>query len=190
MSKIPFKKGYVGRALTCDVAFTYRMGAGFPGDVNRAIASRIEPVRQHASTPVAKVGHACLVDTASNSVRAMASGDNNASATKIYGIAVRPYPTQQMSGTSLNAGFGVADLPATGVIDVMREGSIMVKCNTGTPTKDGAVYVWCAASAGNDVQGEFRASASAGNTMLVSNARFNGPADANGNAEIQIWQRD
>lgn len=190
MSKIPFKKGYVGRAMTNDVAIGYRMGAGWPGDIVTAEGKRIEPVKNSVAAPVLLYGNGCLVDTATNSVRQMTGTDNNASASKLYGILVRPNPIQQQSASDLNAAFGPGVPPAGQPVDVMREGSIIVKCNTGTPTKDGAVYIWCTAAAGNDVPGQFRASASAGNTMLVSNARFNGPPDSNGYATLQIWQRD
>lgn len=177
-----------GRALTCDVAYGYRMGAGFPGDVNRGVSTRIEPVKNHASTPVPKTGQAAIVDTATNTIRKFAAGDT--AVTKVYGITTRDYPTQQQSASDLNAAFGQGTLQAGQICGVLREGAMMVKVNAGTPTKDGAVFLWVAADSGNHVQGEFETAASAGNTAAIANMRFNGPPDANGNVEVQIWQRD
>lgn len=170
---------------TQDVAFGFRMGAGLPGTITRPIGqTKVEPCVQHASTPVLGYALACVVDTASNTVRQMAAGDT--AVTRIYGITPRPYPTQQSSG-GMTAAFGAGAPPAGGVIDVMREGGMLVNV-VGTPTKDGPVFVWVAATSGNNVQGSFQAAASAGNTAAIANARFNGPPDANGVCEIIVMQ--
>lgn len=179
-------KKTIRRAKTRDVAFTYRMGAGFPGDVNKAVGSRIEPCKMDTTDPVDLYGHGCTVNTSANSVRKFKAADT--SLVKLYGVVVRPYPTQQTTG-GMSASMGVGAPPTSGVVDVIREGSIIVKV-VGTPTKDGAAYLWVAASTGSHVQGSFETSASSGNTILLSNARFNGPPDADGYAELQLWQRD
>ena len=59
----------------------------------------------------------------------------------------------------------------------------------GTPTKRGPVYIWCSASGGGHVQGGFEAAFDADDTVLVSNAYFNGPPDANGITELRIWNQ-
>jgi hypothetical protein len=91
----------------------------------------------------------------------------------------------------MSSAFGVGAPPSNQPADILEEGAIMVKLANpaaGAATKDGAVFVWATASAGNDVQGGFRTAASAGNTFPVANARFNGPADANGVVELIVWK--
>ena len=172
------------RAATRDVAFTYRMGAGYPGDVNRMHPASIEPVKINTTTPPTLYGSAVVVDTATNSVRKMAAGDT--ALTKLYGIMVRPYPTQQSTG-GMSAALGSAAPPVAGVADVLRDGYAMTKVN-GTPTKGGTVYLWIAADSGNHVQGMFEAASGGASTITVANALFNGPPDASGNVEIQVWK--
>jgi len=55
---------------------------------------------------------------------------------------------------------------------------------TGAAVKGGTVYVWCAAASGLHVPGGIEDVASAGNTVPVANAEFNGTPDADGNVEI------
>lgn len=176
------------RARTHDVAFTYRMGAGFPGDVNRTHPASILPGLMNTTSPVLLYGNPVLVDTATNSIREVLVGDT--AVTTIAGVLVRPYPTQQTTG-GLSASIGAAVPPTSGVVDVLQDGFIMVRCNNFAaqqPTKAGAVFIWIAASTGAHVQGGFESVASAGNTIAITNARFNGPTDAAGVTELQVWQ--
>lgn len=174
------------RLRTCDVAFTFRMGAGFPGDINRTHPFSVMPGLANVTTPPRNYGDPVLVDTATNSYRGVIAGDNNAAALAFQGVIVRPYPMQQTSG-GMSAAIGTAAAPTTGVIDILEEGYIMGKIPPGvTVTKNGTVYVWCAVNSGNHVQGALEGAASVGNTVPVLNAKFNGPADANGNVEIRI----
>lgn len=174
------------RAQTCDVAFQFRMGAGFPGDVNRTHPASIVPGLQNVATPILLYGNPCVVDTATNSYRQLATTDT--AVTVIDGILVRPYPVQQ-SNTSQALGPGAP--PATGAIDVLKDGYVIATCNNfavNAPTLKGPVYIWIAASTGAHVQGTFEAGAGGGsNTVLVANAQWNGPPDANGISEIHIW---
>lgn len=174
----------MGRARTCDVAFTYRMGAGFAGDVNRTHPFSVEPALIDASAPPLGYGLAVLADAASNGVRQIAAGDQGT--VYIYGVTVRPYPTQQQSG-GMSSPFGSVTPPASGVIDVLRMGYIMVPI-VGAVAKGGLVYVWAAASGGGHLQGGFEAASSAGNTIAlpITLAEFNGPADANGIGELVL----
>lgn len=170
------------RARTHDVAFTFRMGAGFPGDVNRTHPFSVIPGIPNATTPPRLYGDPVIVDTATNSYRGINSGDTNTFAAD--GIAVRPYPTQQTSG-NMTASFGTG-VPATNQpVDVLEDGFIIVKCNVGTPTLKGAVYVYTSTSTGSHVLGGFEA-ASGSNLTLVSNMVFMGPPDANGYCEARI----
>jgi hypothetical protein len=175
------------RARTTDVAFTYRMGAGNPGDVNRAHPASILPGLMDVTNPIAFYGNPVLINTAANSYRQILPGDT--AVTKIAGVLVRPYPTQQTTG-GMAAAFGTAVPPVTGVVDVINLGFVMVKVNnfaTTNVTKGGAVFVWVAASSGAHVQGGFESVANGANTIAITNALYNGPSDANGVAELQVW---
>lgn len=175
------------RARTRDVAFTYRMGAGFPGDPNRTHPVSILPGIMSTAAPVRLYGDPCLIDTATNTYRAIGAADTGI--TKIDGILVRPYPTQQTSG-GMAATIGAA-VPPVGPaqIEVVNEGFIIAKCNNFAaqqPTKGGAVYVWVTANSGAHVQGGFESVVNGANTILLSNAKWNGPTDSAGITEIQI----
>lgn len=177
----------IRRHKTRDVAFTFRMGAGFAGDINRTHPFDAVTERQDVSDPITRYGNGCLMDTVNGTVRAVIAGDqSDATPIILYGLLARPYPTQQ-SNTSQALGDGTPPT-APALLDVLTEGFMMVKV-VGTPTKRGAVYVWCTASTGNHVQGGFEAAADAGDTVRVLNAYFNGPPDANGVAEIRIWNQ-
>lgn len=170
------------RVKTNDVAYQFRMGAGFAGDVNRTHPASIEPVLIDASAPPTAYGQAVLIDPTTQGVRPFASGDT--AVTIANGVTVRPYPFQQPSTTNYGSiGFGSGTPPTSGVMDILRQGYISAQV-VGSPVKGGAVYVWCAASTGSHVQGGFEAAASAGNTAALANAKFNGPADSTGVAEI------
>jgi hypothetical protein len=179
--------GGVLRARTNDVAFGFRMGAGFPGDVNRTHPAAILPGLINTSVQVPRLyGDGLLIDSATSSYRGFVLGDT---ITKVAGIAVRPYPTQQTSG-GMSSSLGAATPPTSGVMDVLIEGYCIVKANNfaiTAPTKGGPVYVWIAASAGNQVQGGFTATNGGASTLLMTNAYFNGPADAAGITEIQVF---
>lgn len=178
------------RVFTKDVAFPYRMGAGFPGDVNRTHPASIEPVLQSSGHPALLYGEAVINDAAvANTVRPLAAGD--AAVTIIVGVTVRPYPIQNLTG-NINAGQGDAlgsgTPPAVGAIDVLRTGYVMVKIPAGQATiKGGAVFVYVNASNGLHIQGGFE---NAGGGALASldttKYQFNGPADVSGNVEIVV----
>jgi hypothetical protein len=72
-------------------------------------------------------------------------------------------------------------------VDVLTAGYILVPV-VGAPVKGGAVFVWCAASGGGHTEGFFEAAATGGSTAAldVTKYRWNGPADANGIAELVI----
>ena len=70
-------------------------------------------------------------------------------------------------------------------VSVFQRGCINVKCQKGSPSIDGTVYVRVAAS-GSYVVGGFEAEADGANTVALSNAQWNGPADNNGVAEMRI----
>lgn len=70
-------------------------------------------------------------------------------------------------------------------VSVFQRGCINVKCQKGSPAIDGTVYVRVTAS-GDYLVGGFEAEADGTNTVALSNAQWNGPADNNGVAELRI----
>lgn len=70
-------------------------------------------------------------------------------------------------------------------VSVFQRGCINVKCQKGSPSIDGTVYIRVTAS-GNYVVGGFEAEADGANTVALSNAQWNGPADNHGVAELRI----
>lgn len=177
------------RARTGDVAFTYRMGAGFPGDVNRTHPFSVLPglMTPTLASKIRLYGDPAIIDTATNSYRGLLVGDT--AVTKVDGILVRPYPTQQMTGGP-SAAIGAAAPPdGPAVIDVINEGFVIARCNNFAaqqPTKGGAVHIWIAASTGAHVQGGLESVATGGSTIAITNLKWNGPTDSNGITEIQI----
>jgi len=176
------------RARTCDVAFGFRMGVGFPGDVNRMHPASIVPGLLDSVNTFRAYGEPAIFGSANN-YRGVIPADGSVTAIKIAGCLVRPYPTQQMSG-GMTTAIGSVAPPTSGVADFMHAGFMTVKAKAGVTFKKGdPVYVWCAATAGANIQGEYNNVASSTNTVQITNARFNGPADASGNAEIEVWQQ-
>ena len=175
------------RATTHDAAFGFRMGAGFPGDVNRSGMFSVLPSLQDTTNPVRLYGDGVIINTAANSVRGFLATDT--AVTRIDGILVRPYPAQQSSG-GMSSAIGAATPPVgPAIVDVLRAGFGLVKCNNfavNTCTKGGAVYIHIAATSGNLIQGGFCAASSA-NTITVANARWASPPDSSGIAEIEVW---
>ena len=70
-------------------------------------------------------------------------------------------------------------------VSVFQRGCINVKCQKGSPSIDGTVYVRVTTS-GNYLVGGFEAEADGTNTVALSNAQWNGPADNRGVAELRI----
>jgi hypothetical protein len=169
-----------------DVAFKYRMGAGFAGDVNRTHPHSVEPALINVATPPTAYGQ-FVIATATNDVRPFAAGDT--AVTNPYGMTVRPFPTQQTTG-GMSATLGAATPPVTGVIDILRSGMIMAVLNTGSAAsaKGAAVFIWVAATVAGHVQGQLEAAANGGNTAALDATlvQFNGPADASGIVEVSL----
>lgn len=174
-----------GRAYTRDVAYNYRMPAGFAGDVNRTHPASIEPVLWDQTNPPTFTGQAVVVDATSHNVRACGVVDDSA-LTDIYGIAVRVYPIQQATG-GMSSAFGAGAPPVNQPGDVLKSGYIMVPVsNAGIPFKGGQVFVWAKPNSGGHVQGGFEVAATGGSTIAlpVNACTWNGGPDANGVAEL------
>lgn len=183
---------YLGRHAVCDadnMAFQFRMGAGFAGSVNRFHPATIEPAPINATTPPTP-GLACVIDSATGTIRLVQAGDT--ALVDIYGVLVRPWPYQQGNSPSPNFVGAVAfGVPAPvsqqfGVWDVLRAGYIMVPI-VGTPLKGAAVNVWVAAASGAHVQGGFEQNATGGSTIPITGndkTTFQGAPDAFGIGEL------
>lgn len=172
-----------GRMRTCDVAFPYRMGAGFAGDVNRTHPFSVEPCAIDQTNPPTFYGEACVIDATSKKIRAVLDGDD--ALTDIYGIAVRPYPFQQATATNYGAiNFGSGTPPLNQPIDILRSGYIMVPM-AGTPAKGGDVYVWADAASGANVPGIFTVTTTAGSTIgPITKSTYQGGVDSNAIGEV------
>ncbi len=174
-----------------DVAFQYRMGAGFPGDINRTHPFSAAAALVDVDAPPTIYGQTVLVDASTQGVRRLGAGDASDSVLLTpYGAVVRPYPFQQQATSSYgNIALGVGTPPTSGVIDVLQAGYIMALINTGStaPVKGGRVFVWCAATSGNHIQGGYETEASAGNTVqLDQRYTYQGGMDASNVAEISF----
>lgn len=73
-------------------------------------------------------------------------------------------------------------------VTVFQRGSINIKCQRGTPAYGSAVYLRITANASypTAVVGGLEASADGSNTVQLLNCAWQGPADANGIAELRI----
>lgn len=174
------------RARTCDISIKLRMGAGYPGEVNRTHPVDINPELADSTNPPTLAGQGVLIDATSHAIRKLITGDGTSSIS-LYGITVRTFPFQQAT-TSNNYGavaIGNSPLPIAGEVDILRRGTIIVQVPTGqSPVKGGAVYIWNAASTGVHVQGSFESVSTGGSTATISNAIWNSGVDASGYAEL------
>ena len=180
----------LGRHRTCDTSFTYRMGAGFPGDVNRGHPASILPKIIDTSVgPSPFYGQPCILVAATGGVRQFAAGDT--ALTDSFGVVARPYPIQQTSNSNFSGaqGYGAVAPPSLQPLDVVRAGYVMVQVPAGqTPQPGGTVYVWCAVSGGGHTQGGFEAAPTGGSTATLATPKWqwNSPPDASGVAELSI----
>lgn len=176
------------RARTRDVSFTFRMGAGFPGDINRTHPFSAIPGLMDSTDKVRLYGDPAIINTTAGTYRGFKAGDT---ITAIAGVLVRPYPIQQTTG-GMSASIGAATPPdGPAVIDVLEDGYIMVKCNdfAAAPcAKGGKVYVRIAATSGNKIQGGFHAASDTTNTLEITNAQWHSSPDQNGVAELRVWK--
>ena len=160
-------------------AFKFRMPAGIPGDVTRKEVATIEPnviddSSSHAFSALLVYGNP--VKMVSGKIRPIPSG---ASASDIYGILVRPFPTnatQDALGTSVP--------PLDGECDVLKRGYISVKLAHGTSAKNGPVYVRVDTGGAGGTIGQIQADSDTSHTVLMAGAYFMGVADESGNVEI------
>ena len=185
-----FKKLPYGAYKTRDVAFSYRMGAGFAGQVNTTHPASIRGFLKDPTNPPTFFGQAVILNPASNAVRSYISGDST-TPTDVFGVIVRPFPflgatapTGSYAGTGTT--FNTGQLP-DGAVDVLLSGYIMVSV-TGTPSNGSTAYVWTAVSSPPHVQSGWEASTPSTNGFAVTwdKTTFASPPDANGVAELRF----
>lgn len=158
-------------------AFITRMPAGIAGDVTRREHADIEAQIMDTDYPVLRYGEP--VKMVSGEIRPITTGDVVGD---IYGFGVRPYPGQVASSEAIGTATPSTVLP----FDVMRRGYMTVKVQDGTPAKNGSVYVRTIAAADPTAQpiGGLECATDGGDCFEITNAKFMGEADSDGNVEI------
>lgn len=170
-------------------AIGIELNLGYPGSVSRSIDTIITPrtvksvITDNTETePSIIFGEPVILNSDNTYTRFGATG----TAATFAGIAIRE--VKQATDYFSAAG---SYLPGE-TADVIERGSVTVKCNVGTPTAGGKVYVRIAANASipNGVVGQFEAAADTTNTVEITNARWKtNKLDSNGVAELQILTR-
>lgn len=160
-------------------AITTRMNVAIPGAVSRSFPGQVisQEVINSASPPTA---YGQPVKLANGKVQPLASGD---AAALIYGITVRPYPTQDATGAT--SGYGAGTPPTTGLIDVMKVGYIGATLANGTAARGAQAYVRTTVS-GSLAIGGIEDNTTSSGLVAPSLWAFTGPADAAGNVELSI----
>lgn len=162
------------------VAYSYRMPAGIPGEVNRVASALIEA--QVVSSAAAEVplvyGIAMIVgNTAGNvgNMRILTTGDTN-----VYGMLVRPFPTN--SGQD---GLGTSTPPKSGIIDILKRGYMSVYLQGATAAaKGGQVYAYLNTTDTSHLYFGGIEAATSTNAIAIPNTYFMGPADTSSIVEI------
>ena len=159
-------------------AFQYRMPAGIPGAVTRPHEATIEAQLYDSAAPFSAYGLPAKI--VSGKAQPVGSGD---AASAVVAFLVRPYPAH-----STTDGVGTSTPPQTGGIgNFLRRGYMNVKLNGATAAaKRGQVYVRVAAAAAGKPIGGIEAAADSTNTIAPAGCYFTGPADADGNVEIEF----
>ncbi|EKQ56276.1 MULTISPECIES: hypothetical protein [unclassified Clostridium] len=170
-------------------AIGIELNLGYPGSVSRSIDTIITPrpvksvvTEGNETQPSILFGEPVILNTDNTYSRFGASG----TAATFAGIAVR----EVKQATDYYAGCG-SYLPGE-IMDVIERGSVTVKCNAGTPTSGGKVYVRTAVNTSipTGVVGQFEAEADGTNTVEITNARWKtGKKDSNNVAELTILTR-
>ena len=158
-------------------AFITRMPAGIAGDVTRREHADIEPQVMDTDYPVLRYGEP--VKMVDGKIRPITTDDD---IDDIYGFGCRAYPIQ----TSSNEALGTGTPPTNLHFDVMRRGYMTVKVQDGTPVKNASVFVRTVAADDPTAQpiGGLECASDGGDCFEITNAKFMGEADSDGNVEI------
>lgn len=162
------------------VSYLFRMPSGIVGDITRTNGSAIEPVQLTPSgttgAPTA-YGVPLVIDSGTGNARTVTAAD-----TAIFGILVRPFPTN--AGTdALGVGTPPGAVGSAG--DAMRRGYMSVILSGATAAVKGQpVYIWTAAATGTHIIGGYESTNPGSSGFVLPNTVFEGPADASGIVEI------
>ncbi|MFL0167663.1 structural cement protein Gp24 [Candidatus Clostridium helianthi] len=170
-------------------AIGIEMNYGYPGSFTRSIDTIITPRTlksiitndKETEDPVA-FGEPVILNADNTYSRFGSEG----TAANFAGIALR----EIKQATDYYTGAGNY-IPGE-TMDVMERGTIAVKCNNGTPTAGGKVYIRISANGTipNGVVGQFEAAADSTNTVEITNLRWKtGKIDSNKVAEVTILTR-
>ena len=178
---------FVGRARVCDafdpMAFQFRMGTGYAGEVNRKHPFEIVAHVMDSTNPPTFYGQAVVIDATSKRIRRVIAGDTGL--TNIYGVMVRPFPFQDPGAASAYGAqsFGAVTTMQglSQAIDVLVKGFILVPIVTTAANLPGlgdSVSVWAAAASGAHLQGGFETASPGGSGFTITGStRFMGPTD-------------
>jgi hypothetical protein len=155
-------------------AYLTRMPAGIPGALTRLEAAVTVPEIYDTSYPCLKFG--IPVKMSSGKIRPLAGSEAIAD---VYGILVRPYPTQYSSSEALGTSTPYTSQMAT----VMVKGFMTILLSFGTAAKGAQVYA-CVAATGGHTIGTWGDSSDSAYCIAVANCFFTGAADSDGNVEI------
>ena len=153
------------------------MPAGIAGDVTRREHADIEPQVMDTDYPVLRYGEP--VKMVDGKIRPITTDDD---IDDIYGFGCRAYPIQNSSSEAI----GTATPPTNLHFDVMRRGYMTVKVQDGTPAKNASVFVRTVAADDPTAQpiGGLECASDGGDCFEITNAKFMGEADSDGNVEI------
>jgi hypothetical protein len=161
-------------------AYTFRMPFGIPGDITRAGIATVE-AQPFGATAFPSYG--VPVGLVNGLVVPI-----NGSGVAVYGILVRPFPTQ---GANASDPLGTSVPPTSGIANILRRGYISVYVQNFAVNAAAAntpAYMWYAASSGQHVQGGLEAAATGGSTTEMNTFPYNGyftcASDSNGMAEL------
>lgn len=166
------------------VAYLKRIDTGYEGDLTREAAPGDvvnEVLDSGTDWSTYGFGRPVKYNTAGKVVP-VAAGDE---ATAIAGLLVRSFPGRAISNTGDQAYPQING----GAYPVARRGFMAVKLQGATtPVKGGPVYVRLAGTSDTLALGGFEAAAdaTAGNTIELPNAQFEGPAGPDGITEISF----
>lgn len=161
-------------------AYLYKAPAGVPGSITRVDNTTVESAMFDATTPPTKFGQPVKVNPATGKMQLMGTGS---AAADFYGINTRIVPA--IGGDLDETLLGGAPDPKQ-FQGIAIKGYVNVLCPTGTPVRDGAVYVRVVLN-GAKLPGDFEATADGVNNVLVPELVWatNGK-DSSNVAEVRI----
>jgi hypothetical protein len=160
------------------------MNLGYPGNISRSADAIIENrIVRPADVANINFGDPVILNSDNTYSAFGAAG----TAATFAGIAVRE--VKQTTDYINSQGYYTPGQPC----DVAHRGSLTVKCNVGTPSAGGSVYVRTVANGAipAGVVGGFEAAADGTNSIKLNNVQWRtGKIDANKVAEVTILSRN